>query len=139
MASSAGNTVALNGGVRLGMYLTAVLDGLLGLGFLFSPELHLQVWPTPLPPILTRFVGSIVLANGVALVVAARQGTWEGARALFSVAISYAVVVLAALLYHLLLLDAPPLFWVYAAADAIFLVAVGRIIWLYEGRYRALL
>ncbi len=139
MAPTGRNAVALGGGARLGMYLTALLDGLLGLGFLLAPELNLPVWPTPLPPILMRFVGSIVLANGVALVMAARQGTWDGARVLFSIALTYAVLVLVALLYHLLLLGAPALFWGYTLADTLFLVAVARIMWQYEGRYRALL
>jgi len=139
MTTSVGGAIALAGSVRLAMYLTAILDALLGMAFLFAPELDLPVWPTPLPPLIMRFVGAIVLANGVALVVAARQGTWEGARVLFSVALSYGVIVLVALLYHLLLLGAAPLFWGYTAADAVFVVGVGRIVWLYEGRYRALL
>jgi hypothetical protein len=139
MASTPGNAIALGGAVRLGMYLTAVLDGLLGFAFLLAEELHLPVWPTPLPPILMRFVGAIVLANGVALVVAGRQGTWEGARVLFTVGLTYGVVVLVALLYHLLLAGAPALFWGYTIADAVFVVVLARIAWLYEGRYRALL
>lgn len=139
MASTPGNAVALGGEVRLGMYLTAVLDALLGLAFLFAPELSLPVWPTPLPPILMRFVGAIVLANGVALVVAARQGTWEGARVLFTVGLTYGAVVLVALLYHLLLACAPELFWGYTLADSVFVAVLARIVWLYEGRYRSLL
>lgn len=42
------------------------------------------------------------------------------------------MVVLAALLYHLLIRDAPALFWGYALVDAIFLVPIAAIIWRYE-------
>jgi hypothetical protein len=129
--------VPLSTAVRWELYITAALDFLLGLAFLFGPELQLPLWPTPVPPLLSRFIGSIVLANGVGLVVAARQGTWEGARVIFAVGLSYGLVILAALLYHLLLAGAPAVFWGYTAADTVFVVGVGYLTWRYEGRYRA--
>ena len=81
---------------------------------------------------LSRFIGSIIVANGVGAWLVVRQGTWEGARVLFAVALVYGIVVLVALLYHLLLGDAAAFFWIYATVDAIFLGPIAYIFWRYE-------
>jgi hypothetical protein len=110
-----------------------VINLIVGLAFLLGPEMGLTLWPTPIAPLLMRFIGSIVLANGVGAALIARQGTWEGARVLFAVALVYGVVILIALLYHLLFLgNAPPVFWIYVLVDAIFLVPIAYIYWAYE-------
>jgi hypothetical protein len=111
---------------------TASIDLLIGLAFLLGPELGLTLWPTPIPPLLMRFIGAIILGNGVGAWTIVRQPTWECARALFTVALVYGIVVLLALLYHLLLADAAPIFWVYAIIDAIFLAPIAYIYWSYE-------
>ena len=122
----------LSATLRSAVYVTAVIDLVIGLLFLFGPESGVLLWPTPIAPVLTRFIGGIVIANGVAAWVVARQNTWEGARALFTVAIVYGVVVLVALLYHLLLKNADPVFWIYCAVDGIFLVPIIYTYYLYE-------
>ena len=122
--------------LRRAVAVTAVLDLIIGLAFLLGPELGLTLWPTPIAPILMRFIGSIVFANGVGAALIARQGTWEGARVLFTVALVYGVAILIALLYHLLFLGgAAPVFWIYAIVDAIFLVPIAYIYWVYERSY----
>lgn len=122
----------LSAGLRVAVAVAATIDLLIGLAFLFAPELGFALWPTPIAPVLSRFIGSIVLANGVGAWMIVRDGTWEGARVLFAVALVYGVVVLVALLYHLLLGEAAPFFWIYAAVDAIFLGPIGYIYWRYE-------
>jgi hypothetical protein len=47
--------------------------------FLFAPELGFTLWPTPVAPVLSRFIGSIIVANGVGAWLGVRAGTWEEA------------------------------------------------------------
>jgi hypothetical protein len=122
----------LSAALRAAVGITAAIDLLIGLGFLFAPELGFTLWPTPIPPVLSRFIGSIIVANGIGAWLVVRQGTWEGARVLFAVALVYGIVVLVALLYHLLLGDAAAFFWIYATVDAIFLGPIAYIFWRYE-------
>ena len=119
--------------LRGAVALTAAIDLAIGLAFLFGPELGLTLWPSAIAPVLMRFIGSIVLGNGVGAALIAHRGSWEGARALFAVALVYGVAVLIALLYHLLILGgAAPVFWVYVALDAAFLIPIAAVFWIYE-------
>jgi hypothetical protein len=124
----------LSARLRALILLTAVIDLAIGLAFLFGPELGVTLWPTPIPPALMRFIGAIILGNGVGAVVLARQGTWEGARVLFTVAIVYGVAVFITLLYDLLARGANPFFWIYIALDALFLVPIIAIFASHERR-----
>jgi hypothetical protein len=112
--------------------VTAVIDLVIGLAFLFAPELGINLWPTPISPVLTRFIGGIIVANGVGAWMAARQNTWEGARVLFTVALVYGIVILVALPYHLLVGNAPSVLWIYWVVDVIFLVPIGYTYWVNE-------
>lgn len=113
--------------------ITATIDLVIGLAFLLGPEMGITLWPSPISPVLMRFIGSIILANGVGAALMVRQGTWEGARVLFMVALVYGVVILIALLYHLLFLEGTnPVFWGYVALDAVFLVPIAYIYWTQE-------
>ena len=126
------NRQVLSPVLRAAVYITAVIDLVIGLAFLFAPELGGSLWPTGIAPVLTRFIGGIVIGNGVAAWVVARQNTWEGARALFTVALVYGILVLVALLYHLLVKNADPVFWIYCAVDGIFLIPIAYTYYLYE-------
>ena len=126
------NQKMLSSFLRGAVLVTAVINLIVGLAFLLGPELGLTLWPTPIPPILMRFIGSIVLANAVGAAMIAKRGTWEGARVLFMVALVYGVIVLVALLYHLLFLGAPAIFWIYVVLDAIFLGPIAYIYWVYD-------
>jgi hypothetical protein len=118
--------------LRIAIAVTAVIDLLIGLAFLLGPELGLTLWPTPIPLALMRFIGAIVLANGVGALMIVARPTWENARTLFTVALVYGIIVLLALLYQLLAVGAAPIFWFYVVVDAIFLVPIGAIYWAYE-------
>ncbi|HEX9926363.1 MAG TPA: hypothetical protein VGD99_27150 [Anaerolineae bacterium] len=126
----------LSGFLRGAILVTTVINVLVGLAFLLGPELGLMLWPTPIAPILMRFIGSIVFANGIGAAMIAQRGTWEGARVLFMVALIYGVIILVALLYHLLFLAAPALFWIYVGLDAIFLGPIVTIFWVYDRNHR---
>jgi hypothetical protein len=132
MPSSTSTTHPLSARLRMLINITAVIDLAIGLAFLFGPELNVTLWPTAIPPILMRFIGSIVVANGVGAWLAARQGTWEGAKVIFTVALVYGAALLPFLLYHLVFGGAPPVLWIYAALDTIFLVPIAYIYWQHE-------
>ena len=109
-----------------------MINLIVGLAFLLGPELRLTLWPTPISPLLMRFISSIVFANGIGAALITRRGTWEDARVLFAVALVYGVVILIALLYHLFSGNAPPVFWIYVLVDAIFLIPIAYIYWSYK-------
>jgi hypothetical protein len=52
------------------------------------------------------------------------------------VALIYGAIILVALLYHLLFLAAPALFWIYVGLDAIFLGPIVIIFWVYDRNHR---
>ena len=79
-----------------------------------------------------REAGAIILANAVGAAMIVRRGTWENARVLMMVALIYGVAVLVMLLYDLIQGVANPFFWFYVAVDAVFLVPVAYVYWLYE-------
>ena len=118
--------------LRIAIAIAALLNFLIGLGFLFGPELNLNLWPAPVGVELKRFIGAIVLANAVGAAMIVRRGTWENARVLMMVALVYGVAVLVMLLYDLARGIANPFFWIYVTVDAIFLVPVAYVYWLYE-------
>jgi hypothetical protein len=118
--------------LRLAVAVTALIDLLIGLAFLFGPELNLNLWPTPVGVELKRFIGSIILANGLGAAMIVRQGTWAEARILVMVALSYGLAVMVMLLYDLARGAADPFFWVYVTLDAIFLVPIAYIYWSHE-------
>ena len=80
------------------------------------------MWPTAIPPILDRFIGAIILGNGVGAIWLATEREWARVRPLALVAVVYGTLVALALLYHLLWLGAAPIFWLYFLFDVPFLV-----------------
>jgi hypothetical protein len=77
----------LSAGLKSAITVTAIIDLIIGLLFLFAPELGFTLWPTPIAPVLSRFIGSIIVANGVGAWLVVRDGTWEDARVLIVVAL----------------------------------------------------
>lgn len=107
-----------------GLALCAGLFNLvIGLAFFFLPELHIPVWPVSISPILDRFIGAIIIGNGVGAIWLATQREWAPVRPLAMVAVVYGTLVALALLYHLLWLQAAPIFWLYFLFDVLFLIA----------------
>ena len=105
----------------------ASINVVLGALVFFAPELRLEFWPEKMPDVLARFAGSIIAASGAGLLSAVKHGTWDGIRAFFVVGFVYGTMTLAALLYHLTL-NAHPIFWLYAAINAAYLVPIA---WIY--------
>ena len=68
----------LSPGLKSAVTVTAAIDLIIGLMFLFAPELGFTLWPTPIAPVLSRFIGSIIVANGVGAWLVVRQGTLGG-------------------------------------------------------------
>ena len=118
--------------LRITIAIAAALNLLIGLLFLFGPELGITLWPSPLPREMMRFVGSIVLANGIGAAMIVRKPTWENARVLVAVALVYGVAVLLSLAVDLLTAGAPFVFWVYLIINTFFLLPAAYFFWRYE-------
>lgn len=102
--------------------LAGIVNLIVGLGFFFLPELQIPLWPTSIPFILDRFIGAIIIGNGVGAVWLSTEKEWARVRPLALVALVYGTFVAAALLYHLLWLNAASTFWIYFLFDVPFLL-----------------
>jgi len=118
--------------LRTTIAIAAALNLLIGLLFLFGPELAFTLWPSPLPREMMRFIGSIVLANGVGAAMIVRKPTWENARVLIAVALVYGTLIFLSLIVDLLTAGAPPIFWIYLAINTFFLLPATYFFWKYE-------
>jgi hypothetical protein len=107
---------------RILAFLAGLVNLVIGLGFFFLPELHPALWPTTIPPILDRFIGAIILGNAAGAFWLTTEKEWARVRPLAIVATVYGTLVAAALLYHLLWLNAASIFWVYFLSDVPFLL-----------------
>lgn len=99
-----------------------IVNLLVGFGFFFLPELQLPLWPTGISPVLTRFIGAIIIGNGAGAIWLSTEREWARVRPLALVAVVYGTLVAFALLYHLLWLNASPSFWLYFLFDVPFLL-----------------
>jgi hypothetical protein len=99
-----------------------IINLVVGLGFFFLPELRLPLWPTDISPVLDRFIGAIIIGNGVGAIWLSTEREWARVRPLALVAVVYGTLVALALLYHLLWLQASPTFWLYFLFDVPFLI-----------------
>jgi hypothetical protein len=118
--------------LRFTITIAAAINFLIGLIFLFGPELNFILWPSPLPREIMRFIGAIVFANGVGAAMIVRRPTWENARVLIAVAIVYGTLIFLSLIFDLLTADAPPIFWIYLIINTLFLIPAVYFFWKYE-------
>lgn len=107
---------------RVFAFIAGAFNLFIGMGFFFLPELHLPLWPTSVPTILDRFIGAIILGNAAGAFWLASEREWVRVRPLALVALIYGTLVAAALLYHLIWLQAAGIFWLYFAFDLPFLL-----------------
>ena len=128
----------LSSGLRWVLAGTAVIDIVIAMLFMLDPELDTAPWPTDIAPTLVRFIGAILLGNAAGALLVAKQGTWEGARALFTVALVYGVVALVAVPAQLAIVGGPSSLWIYVVVVAIFVVPIVAIFVSYERRSREL-
>jgi O-antigen/teichoic acid export membrane protein len=102
--------------------LAGIVNLIVGMGFFFLPELQIPLWPTSIPAILDRFIGAIIIGNGVGALWLSTEKEWARVRPLALVALVYGTLVAVALLYHLLWLNASATFWLYFLFDVPFLL-----------------
>ena len=102
--------------------LAGIFNLLVGLGFFFLPELNLNLWPTPVPDALARFIGAIILGNSVGAIWLSTEKEWARVRPLALVAVVYGTLVAGGLLYQLLAKNDKPTFWLYFLFDMPFLI-----------------
>ena len=103
--------------------IAGILNLIVGLAFFLLPELQFPLWPVDISPILTRFIGAIIIGNGVGAVWLSTEHEWAHVRPLALVAVVYGTLVALALLYHLIWLHAAAFFWLYFSFDVPFLLA----------------
>src|SRR5437588_10590007 len=106
---------------RVLAFFAGLVNLVIGLGFFFLPELQLPLWPNNIPPLLDRFIGAIILGNAAGALWLTTEREWARVRPLALVAVVYGTLVAVALLYHLLALNALPVFWLYFLFDVPFL------------------
>ncbi len=99
-----------------------IVNLIIGFGFFLLPELQLPLWPVDISPILDRFIGAIIIGNGVGAIWLSTEREWARVRPLALVAAVYGTFVALALLYHLLWLNASSIFWLYFLLDVPFLI-----------------
>jgi len=99
-----------------------IINLIVGLGFFFLPELRLPLWPVAISPVLDRFIGAIIIGNGVGAIWLSTEQEWARVRPLALVATVYGTLVALALLYHLVWLNAAATFWLYFLFDVPFLI-----------------
>jgi hypothetical protein len=131
---SSSGSVELSRGLRRVLAGTAVIDLVIAMLFMLDPELGTAPWPTPIAPTLVRFIGAILLGNAAGAFLVAKHGTWEGARALFTVALVYGITALVAVTAQLAIVGGPSSLWIYVVVVAIFVVPIAGIMWTYERR-----
>lgn len=107
---------------RVLAFLAGTFNLFIGMGFFFLPELNLPLWPNSIPALLDRFIGAIILGNAAGAFWLSSEREWARVRPLALVALVYGTLVAAALLYHLLWLQADATFWLYFAFDLPFLL-----------------
>jgi hypothetical protein len=112
----------------------ALINLFVGFMFLIGPELGVTLWPSAVGSTISRFIGAIIFANGIGSALVTWNGKWENARVLFTVALTYGVIVLLALPIDLLMYQKDLILWGYVAIDAIFLLPIGAIFLAYEFR-----
>ena len=118
--------------VRHALKATAVINLVVGVLVLFVPEVQVSLWPSPISPVLTRFIGAIIVGNAVGAWVVSRAPSWEEARALFYVAIVYGALVLLAVPPQLMRANTDRSLWAYVIFTAVFIVPVAVIVARYE-------
>lgn len=107
---------------RILALVAGLLNLAIGMAFFLLPELHFPLWPVSISPVLDRFIGAIILGNGVSALWLSTEHEWARVRPLALVAVVYGTLVALALLYHLLWLNATAFFWFYFLFDVPFLV-----------------
>jgi len=116
--------------------MLSAIDIVVGLAFLFGPELGGALWPSTVPRELMRFIGAIIIANGVGAAMIVRRPTWENSRVLMAVALVYGAAVLSTLIPDLLFAGAQPIFWFYVVSNAVFVLPIAYFFVRYERLWR---
>jgi hypothetical protein len=128
--------VPLSRALRGVMVGTAFINLIVGVLFLVDPDIGSAPWPTDIAPVLARFIGAIILGNAAGAAVVAQTGSWEGARALFAVALVYGLVALVAVTIQLAVKGGPSSLWIYVAVDALFIGPIAAVVVAYERHSR---
>jgi hypothetical protein len=118
-------------------FLAGAFNLVVGLIFFFHLAGALGLWPmnTEPSPVLSHFIGAIVLGNAIEAFLLVREHDWVRVRPLVVVAIVYGALVGAGLLYDAFQPYFNPFFWGYLAFDLGFEI-VFIAIFLYHERKR---
>ncbi len=75
---------------RLLALIAGIFNLIIGLAFFLLPELQFPLWPVSISPILTRFIGAIIIGNGVGAVWLSTEQEW--ARVRFTACLSITIL-----------------------------------------------
>ncbi len=122
---------------RLLSFLAGLFNLVIGLIFFFHQAGNVGLWPrnTEPSPVLSHFIGAIVLGNAVEAFLLAREHEWVRVRPLVVVAVVYGALVGVGLLYDAFQPSFNPFFWGYLVFDLAFEV-VFVAIFVYHERKR---
>jgi hypothetical protein len=134
-------TVSFSRFERLLSFLAGAFNLVVGLIFFFHLAGTFGLWPkaTEPSPVLSHFIGAIVLGNAVEAFLLAREHEWVRVRPLVVVAVVYGALVGGGLLYDALQPYFSPFFWGYLAFDLGFEVVFVAIFVYHERRAPRLL
>ncbi|MDQ4148405.1 MAG: hypothetical protein M3164_00170 [Actinomycetota bacterium] len=118
--------------LKRALVATALINVVVGVLFLLGPEIGVTLWPSPISPVLTRFIGAIILGNAAGAWMVSRAPSWEEARALFYVALVYGALVLLTVPPQLLTGRTDRSLWIYVVFTAVFIVPLAIVVWRYE-------
>ncbi len=123
---------------RLLALVAGLFNLVIGLIFFFHLEGQLGVWPkaTEPTPIVSHFIGAIVLGNAIGAFLLARERDWLRVRPLMVVGMVYGALVPVGLLYDATQPGFNPFFWGYIVFDLLFEI-VFIAIFIYHQRYQA--
>ena len=115
--------------LRLTIAISAGLNLLIGLAFLFGPELGITLWPSPLLLNAMHFAGFIVLTNGIGAALIIWHSIWKHPRVLLAVAVVYSLAIFLGLFFNVFANGAPPVLWTYLAINTLLLIPAAYFLW----------
>jgi hypothetical protein len=114
----------ISSGLRTTFLVHFIVGLLFGLLYLLTPQVwgRLSGWPMQ-DPVVYRLVGAALLGFAASSWWAYQAATWESVKIVVQTEIVWTVLATLILLWGLIFVDLPPLFWLNAATLAAFSVA----------------
>ena len=104
-----------------------------GFGLFFFPEITRSIWPWPLAPFNTRFLGAVYLGAMVPVGLMVLSGRWSPTRPVLRAIFTFTFIVLLVSLFHTNQFDfKSPSVWGWFALYVSLPISAGYHLWLYR-------